>query len=174
MPDANGQFFVKSFYNVLTGADVWMFDWRNFWNSYVPPRVLSFCWVACLQKILTMDQVRRKNYIIVNKCPLCLNEEETTYHLLIHSKYAHEVWVSIVDMFDMSWAMPCTVMELFQWWKYRASSIQGCIYDSCLFMLVFGRFGWREIIEFLEIKANLLMRSFGQLFGMFRSELVKS
>lgn len=71
MPDAKGQFLVKSF---LTGADVRMVDWRHFWNSYVPPRVLAFRWVASFQKILTMDQVRRKNYFFVNKCPLCLNE----------------------------------------------------------------------------------------------------
>lgn len=57
MLDAKGQFLVKSFYNVLTGADVRMVDWRHFWNSFIPPRVLAFCWVASLQKILTMDQV---------------------------------------------------------------------------------------------------------------------
>ena len=101
-------------------------EWRHFWDSCVPPRVLVFCCMASLQKILTMDRLRRKNCINVNGCLLCLNEE-TAKHLLIHCNYARKVWVSIIDMSDMSWAMLCTIMELFQQWKHKGSSIRGRI-----------------------------------------------
>ena len=63
-------FRFKSSYNVLSGANARMVDWRHFWDSYVPPRILVFCWVASLQKTLTTDQLRRKNSIIVNGFPL--------------------------------------------------------------------------------------------------------
>lgn len=54
-PDAKGQFLVKSFYNALTGVNSRIVAWKWFWDPSVPPRVLVFCWVASLNKILTMD-----------------------------------------------------------------------------------------------------------------------
>ena len=60
MPDAKGHFSVKSFYNVLIGVGDRMVGWKRFWNPFVPLRIVVFCWVARLHKILTMDQLRRK------------------------------------------------------------------------------------------------------------------
>ena len=70
-PVTKGQFSVRSFYNALLGADVRMVDWRQFWDSYVPQRILVFSWLTSLQKILTLDHLRRKNCIVVNGCRLC-------------------------------------------------------------------------------------------------------
>lgn len=47
-------------------------------------RVLVFCWLPRLQKILTRYKVKRKDVVLVNGFPLCLNDEETSSHLLLH------------------------------------------------------------------------------------------
>lgn len=78
-----------------------MFKWSiggDFGILTYSPRILIFCWVASLQKVLTMDQLRRKNFINVNGCLLCLNDEESVNHLLIHCNFAHKVWASIINM----------------------------------------------------------------------------
>ena len=56
-PDVRDLFSVRSFYKVLSASDVRMEGWHNFWVSYVPPRVLAFCWVAKQQKILSNDNL---------------------------------------------------------------------------------------------------------------------
>lgn len=110
-PDAKGQFSVKSFYNALTGVNSWIVGWKRIWDPSVPPRVLVLCWVASLNKILTMDQLKRRNYAIVNGCPFCLQDEETINHVLIHCSYALKVWSSILQLFDMCWVMPSSIKE---------------------------------------------------------------
>ena len=44
---------------------------------------------------------------------MCLKEEETVHHLLIHCKFACKVWSFALNCFDMKWVMPGTVEDLF-------------------------------------------------------------
>ena len=97
--EAKGRFSDKSFYNLLIGVGDRMVGWKRFWNPVVPPRILVFSWVARLHKILTMDQLRKRNFIVVNGCPLCLQDEETKTHLLVHCNYAQTVSTSILRIF---------------------------------------------------------------------------
>ena len=101
-PDIRGHFSVKSFYKVLSASDVRMEGWHNFWVSYVPPRVLAFCWVAKKQKILTIDNLRKRNHVIINGCPLCLRDEESVHHLTIHCFFAYRVWIVFINLFDVN------------------------------------------------------------------------
>ena len=77
---------------------------------------------------LTIDQLRKRNHIIVNGCPLCLNDEETVHHLLIHCPFAHGVWSAIINMYDMNWVMPRTVEDLFIQCGLDASSFMEGFY----------------------------------------------
>ena len=83
-PDAKGPFLVKFFYNVLNDRIGPMGGCNSFRDPLVPPRVLAFCWVARNLKILTIDQLRKRNSVIVNGYPMCIKDEETVHHLFIH------------------------------------------------------------------------------------------
>ena len=37
---------------------------------------------------------------------MCLQEEETVHHMLIHCKFASKVWSFVLYCFDMKWVMP--------------------------------------------------------------------
>ena len=100
-PDVKGRFSMKSFYNALADSSGGVEGWHNFWTPTVPPRVLVFCWIARLNKILTIDKLRRRCHIIINGCPMCLEDEETVHHLLIHCPFAHRVWSTLFEMFGM-------------------------------------------------------------------------
>ena len=90
-PDANGKFSVKSFYNALNERIDLMAGCNSFWDSSVPPTVLSFCWVARKHKILTIDKLRKRNHVIVNTCPMCLNDEESVHHLFFYCQFVCKV-----------------------------------------------------------------------------------
>lgn len=98
--NAKDQFSVKPFYNALVDFSVSMEGWERFWDPLIPLKVLAFCWVARNHKILTLENLRR-NIVIVNGCPICLNGEETVHHLLIHCHHAHKVWTAVINLFDM-------------------------------------------------------------------------
>lgn len=83
----------------------------------VPPRILVFCWLALLQNFLTLDELETRKHIIVNGCPLCLTDEETANHLLIHSSFATRIWSFVLYRFGVQWVMPRIISELFQQWK---------------------------------------------------------
>lgn len=50
----------------------------------------------------------------MNRCSLCLANEENEADLLIHCAYASSVWGVILEKFSMKWVMPSTISELFQ------------------------------------------------------------
>ena len=48
-----------------------------------------FAWEASCDKVLTLDQPKRRGRSLANRCFLCENEEETIEHLLVHCQQAH-------------------------------------------------------------------------------------
>ena len=53
-----------------------------------PPRVTFFVWSAALGKILALDNLRKKNMVLINRCEMCKKDEETIDHLLLHCECA--------------------------------------------------------------------------------------
>ena len=44
---------------------------------------------------------------------MCLEDEETVHHLLIHCPFAHRVWSALFEMFGMECVIPRIVEDLF-------------------------------------------------------------
>jgi hypothetical protein len=82
-----GKFEVRSFYSILTSFVSFPFPWKSIWCTKAPSRVAFFVRSAVLGKILTLDNLRKKNMVLVNRCGMC-KEEESIDHLLIHCKSA--------------------------------------------------------------------------------------
>jgi hypothetical protein len=77
-----------------------------------------FVWSASLGKILTLDNLRRRQVIMVNRCCLCKLEGESVDHLLLHCEVAHTLWNTILSRFGLSLVMPNSVVDLmFCWWS---------------------------------------------------------
>lgn len=60
--DSKDQLLVKSSYEVLHGTRTMLEGWKRFWNKLVPARVLVFRGLGRLQKMLTMDKLRRRRH----------------------------------------------------------------------------------------------------------------
>jgi hypothetical protein len=136
-------FKVSSYYEVLNRREDYTFPWKSIWKPKVPSRVSFFVWVASLGKILTADNLRTWNIILVSWCCLCKADGETVDHLLLHCAFSKEVWDMVFVMFGVSWTMPRTVRGLLACWqgssgKHRHIEIWRCV-PHCLMWCI-----WRE------------------------------
>ena len=72
------------------------------WQIQALPRAAFFVWSAALGKILTLDNLRKRHVIVINKCFMCKNNEETVDHLLLHCEVASAMWYAIFSRFGMA------------------------------------------------------------------------
>lgn len=70
-------------------------SWTSCGNLRFCQECLIFGWLVLRGCILSMDNLRRRNMIIINACPLCLSGEESVDHVLMNCLMAHQVWTSI-------------------------------------------------------------------------------
>ena len=90
--------------------------WKSIWKSKAPPRVAFFVWTAALGRILTTDNLRRRRVIVLDYCWLCKRSGESISHLLLHCSFATEIWNFFVNIFGISWVMPCGIVEFLSCW----------------------------------------------------------
>jgi hypothetical protein len=86
------------------------------WRTQAPLRAAFFAWSAALGKILTVDNLRKRHIIIVDKCCLCKRDGESVDHLLLHCDVVSALWNAIFNRFGMPWVMPRRVIDLFACW----------------------------------------------------------
>ena len=80
----NGVFSIKTLNKVLKLGRQSVFPTSVVWKLWVSSRVVFFIWEATWRKVLTLDDIQRRGWSLVNRCFLCLNEEESVDHILLH------------------------------------------------------------------------------------------
>jgi hypothetical protein len=79
---------VKSYHQVLSNLAISIFRWKSILKVKAPPRVVFFVWMAALGKILTLDNLRKMNIIVMEWCCLCKICGESMDNLLLHCEVA--------------------------------------------------------------------------------------
>ena len=69
-------------------------------------RWVFFAWEASWRKVLTQDQLKRRGWILANRCSLCCAEEETINHILVHCSKAKVLWDLVFSLFGVNWVLP--------------------------------------------------------------------
>ena len=85
------------------------FPWKSIWNTKVPPRVAFF--FPGLQH-LTIDNLRKRNLIVIDWCCMSKRSGETIDYLLLHCFMARELWTMVFSLFKVQWIMPKSVLLL--------------------------------------------------------------
>ena len=98
----NEIFIVKSLYNSLVHSCAVSFPCSIIWSPYVPTNVSFFTWEASWGKVLTQDQLKRRGWILANRCSLCCAEEETINHILVHCSKAKVLWDLVFSLFGVN------------------------------------------------------------------------
>jgi hypothetical protein len=87
---------VKSFYEVLNKQDDPSFPWKSIWRVKAPARVAFFVWTAALGKILTHDNLRKRNVVVIEWCCMCKKSGGSIEHLLLYWEVALDLWSYIL------------------------------------------------------------------------------
>jgi hypothetical protein len=90
--------------------------WKSIWRVKAPTMVAFFVWSAALGKILTHDNLCKRNVIVIEWCCMCKKNGESMNHLLLHCEVARELWSYIFILFGIEWVMPRMVLELLTSW----------------------------------------------------------
>lgn len=90
----------------------------HIWKLKIPSKVTMFAWLVVRGSILTMDNLRHQNMIMVNTCPMCLCVEESIDHLLLGCEVAREMLFAFLNLFGCHWVLPNRLFELFLAWRF--------------------------------------------------------
>ncbi|CAN0881468.1 Putative ribonuclease H protein At1g65750, partial [Linum grandiflorum] len=71
------------------------FPHSSIWMPIVPSKVQCFCWMTFHKKIGTVDNLQRRGLQMVNRCALCLCDNESVDHLCLHCKFSSSVWAKV-------------------------------------------------------------------------------
>ena len=80
-----GTFLVKSLYSILEPWDSPLFPSGSVWRSSAPHKVAFFAWEASWGKVLTLDQLQRRD-TFWQRGIFCLFKAEVVDHLLHYAK----------------------------------------------------------------------------------------
>ena len=83
----------------------------------MPTKVGFFAWEASWGKVLTQDQLKRRGWILANRCFLCCDEEEMINHILVHCPKVRVLWDLVYSLFGVNWVLPLTVRDTLIGWS---------------------------------------------------------
>jgi hypothetical protein len=89
-------------YKILAYKETAHFPWKSIWRTKVPLKVAFFAWAAALVKILTLDNLRKRQVIVIDRCCMCKKNGESVDHLLLHCEVACVLWNAIFSRFSLS------------------------------------------------------------------------
>jgi hypothetical protein len=93
---------VRSFYKLLISPNGFSFPWKSIWRVKVPSRLAFFVWTAALgKKILMLNNLRKRNILVIEWCCMFKKSGESIDHLVIHCEVAKEFWSSILNLFGV-------------------------------------------------------------------------
>jgi hypothetical protein len=82
---------VKSYYQIMPNSVQYSFPWKSIWKVKAPPMVAFFVWTAALGKILTLDNLCKRNIMVAEWCYMCKHGESID-HLFLHCELATKMW----------------------------------------------------------------------------------
>lgn len=93
-----GVFLVRSCYDHVAAVVGTSGPWKVIWYNAILLKAQFFLWTTSLEKISSMNMLRRKGFYLPSICLLCYRDVKSSYHLLIHCSFSWEVWCSIARL----------------------------------------------------------------------------
>ena len=116
--DSKRKFTIKNFYRVVCEGYI-DFPLDAIWRSKTPTKACFLAWATTKGKVPTEDMVKRRNFNLASRCPICRQEEETVDHLLIHCKCVSGLWHLSFSLLEVNWVQPHTIREVLTAWRRR-------------------------------------------------------
>lgn len=98
----SGKYTMASAYNCQFLGSMATFQPDSLWQAKTKPRCRFFAWLVMHDRVLTAENMLKKNWDCNPTCQFCLVEPETTPHLLTKCNYTEVIWDEIADY----WGLP--------------------------------------------------------------------
>jgi hypothetical protein len=99
--EANGIFSVKSMYAVVNFRGILPVSVHSVWKIKVPPKIHFFLWLIAHNKLLTRDNLVKRQNVDDLTCLFC-NEEETCNHLFCECTVFSAAWSELSRICNIS------------------------------------------------------------------------
>eukprot|EP00253_Pinus_taeda_P017122 PITA_17122 len=93
--------------------------WKLIWESFSIPKINFFFWTLLHNKILTGDNLCRRNIAGPHRCVFCKKALETSVHIFLECEYAQKTWISFLAGLNVRPPMNCSITDMFLSWKAR-------------------------------------------------------
>ncbi|CAN1797797.1 Putative ribonuclease H protein At1g65750 [Linum perenne] len=157
--DKSGVFSVRSLARVLIrrkfpGMD--FFPSGSIWVRHVPTKVAGFIWQVAHGSVSTIDNLIRRGMLIPNRCAMCGNDAESTFHLFRGCSFASQVWSRFSSRLSVFGPYSLSTQDWLWAWKGLncSSPFSPCI-KVLLHGVLWGLWG-RGTIGFLGMRNPLL------------------
>ncbi|WMV41257.1 hypothetical protein MTR67_034642 [Solanum verrucosum] len=91
--------------------------WRQIWKTKIPLKVACFTWLLAKEAVLTYENLRKRNNILVTHCCLCGEAAETARHLFLHCKITDQLWKIFINLRGIQWTMPSKIVDTLSSWE---------------------------------------------------------
>lgn len=98
----------------------------------MPSKIYFFLWTCLKGSLLTIGVLQQCGLILLNACPLWLQDEENIKHIFIHYPFASKIWTLFLREIDLSWIFPKGLDMLLLSWEIRKVSRKGRILWSLM------------------------------------------
>jgi hypothetical protein len=120
---ANGQYLAKSSYDSLFLGATQFKPYDRIYKSWAPPKCQLFLWLAANKWCWTSNHLVKRGLPHPDKCPMCDQDEETTYHLLVACMFARKFWYHMLRQVGLHSFAPQPTDSIFDiWWERVAAT----------------------------------------------------
>lgn len=125
--DSKGVYTVKSFYNIVNFRGVLPTNIPVIWKFKIPPRIQIFLWLLTKNKLLTRDNLQKRQNVDDATCLFC-KEPESIHHLFFDCVVSVELWRVISDM--SNYTNELTSVAMLEWWTRNCNRTADVMFHS--------------------------------------------
>jgi hypothetical protein len=96
-----GVYATTTFYNIINFGGLTPIFIPSVWQLHVPPRVHIFLWLLAHNKLMTRDNLEKRNLDKPEDCVFCC-ELESINHLFFYCIVARQIWPIISECFRIN------------------------------------------------------------------------
>eukprot|EP00253_Pinus_taeda_P008792 PITA_08792 len=91
--------------------------WKNVWDPLTLSKVNFFFWTLAHNKLLTGDNLAKRNIAGPHRCALCNSNLETAQHLFLECDFANQVWRHTLQNLQINIPPQNNVADLYANWN---------------------------------------------------------
>eukprot|EP00253_Pinus_taeda_P005327 PITA_05327 len=93
--------------------------WKLIWECFSIPKINFFFWTLFQNKILTGENLCKRNIVGPHRCVFCKKALETSAHIFLECEFAQKTWSSFLAGLEVRPPTNNSISEMFLSWKAR-------------------------------------------------------